>query len=105
MHVRFTQIKERVSVAPGNSLLAKAVSCAVSVVKADHVQGGAATSHVRREISISERPFLVNRFVTFLLDCTFGKMILPRLKSSIPAGFCKLNHRWSLFQRKLCILG
>ena len=91
---------------PGNSLLAKAVSCAVSVVKADRVQGGAVTSHVRREISIqSERPFLVNRFVTFLLDCTFGKMILPRLKSSIPAGFCKLNRRWSLFQRKLCILG
>ena len=87
------------SAAPGNLLLAKAVSCAVSVVKADCVQGGATTSHVRRET------FLVNRFVTFLLDCTFGKMILPRLKSSIPAGFCKLNHRWSLFQRKLCILG
>ena len=32
-------------------------------------------------------------------------MILPRLKSSIPAGFCKLNRRWSLVQRKLCILG
>ena len=33
-------------------------------------------------------------------------MLAPiiRLKSSIPAGFCKLNHHWSLFQRKLCIL-
>ena len=98
MHVRFTQIKERVTAAPGNSLLAKAVSCAVSVVKADRVQSGAATSHVRWEISISER------FVTFLLDCTFGKMILPRLKSSIPAGFCKLNRRWSLFQRSSVFL-
>ena len=28
----------------GYSLLAKAASCAVSVVKADHVQGGAATT-------------------------------------------------------------
>ena len=66
MHVRSMQIKERVAAAPDNSLLAKAVSCAVSVVKADRVQGGAATNHVRREISISERPFLVNRFVTFV---------------------------------------
>ena len=36
-----------------DSLLAKAVSCAFSVVKSDHVQGGAATSRVRREIGIS----------------------------------------------------
>ena len=36
-----------------DSLLAKAVSYTVSVVKADHVQGGAATNRVRREISIS----------------------------------------------------
>jgi len=33
MHIRFTQIKERVAAAPDYSLLAKAVSCAVSVVK------------------------------------------------------------------------
>ena len=26
----------------------------------------------------------------------FGKMILPHLKSSIPAGFCKLNRHWSV---------
>ena len=46
----------------GDSLLAKAVSSAVSVVKANHVQGGAATNHVRRELSIIfcgyQRPFL-----------------------------------------------
>ena len=48
-----------------------------------------------------QRPFLVNWFVTFLLNCMFGTMIQPRLKSSIPA---ELNHPWSLFQRKLCIL-
>ena len=62
--------------APGYSLLAKAVSSAVSVVKADRVQGGAATNRVQREVSVSvatrvatmQRPFLVNRFVfvTFL---------------------------------------
>ena len=33
--------------------LAKAVLSAVSVVKADRVQGGAATNRVRREISVS----------------------------------------------------
>ena len=47
MHVRF---KERVT---ADSLLGKAVSCAISVVEADRVQGGAATKRVRREISIS----------------------------------------------------
>ena len=50
MHVCFTQIKERVAAAPGYLLLAKAVSCAVSVVK---VQGGAATNHLRREMGVS----------------------------------------------------
>ena len=53
MHVRFTQIKERVAAAPGYLLLAKAVSCAVSVIKADCVQGRAATNRVQREISVS----------------------------------------------------
>ena len=65
--------------APGYSLLAEAVSCTVSVVKADCVPGGASTNRVRREVNIIfygyQRPFLVNQFVTFLLDCTFGKMI------------------------------
>ena len=50
MHVRFTQIEERVVAAPGYSLLAKTVSCAISV---DLVQGGAATSRVQREIGVS----------------------------------------------------
>ena len=36
-----------------DSLLGKAAWCAVSVVKADRVQGGATTNCVRREISIS----------------------------------------------------
>ena len=36
-----------------DSLLGKAASCAVSVVKADRVQGRAATNRVRKEISIS----------------------------------------------------
>ena len=54
MHVCFTPIKERVTATPGDPLLAKVVSCAVSVVKADHVQGGATTNcRVRWEISIS----------------------------------------------------
>ena len=35
-----------------DSLRGKAVSCAVSVVKADRVQGGAATNRVRRERNI-----------------------------------------------------
>ena len=38
---------------PSDLLLAKAVSCTVSVVKLDRVQGGAATNTVRREISMS----------------------------------------------------
>ena len=81
--------------APGDSLLAKAV---LSVVKADSVQGGGTKSMYEREISILWLPMTLfgNQIVTFLLDCTFGKMILPRLKSSIPAGFFKLNRLWSL---------
>ena len=38
MHVHFTQIKKRVAAAPGDLLLAKAVSSGISVVKADLVQ-------------------------------------------------------------------
>ena len=37
---------------PGKLLFVKALSCAVSVVKAGHVQAGAATSCVQREISV-----------------------------------------------------
>ena len=77
-----------------DSLLGKAVSCAVSVVKVDRAQIEAGTNFVRGGkyfCGCPERPTLANRFVTFLLGCTFGKMILPPLKSTIPAGFCKLN--------------
>ena len=45
--------RERVTAAPSDLLHAKALSCEVSVVKADHVQGGATTNRVQREISIS----------------------------------------------------
>ena len=91
--------------APGDLLLAKPVPCTISVVKANRVQGGAATNCVRREICISVSIPMALFGKSFLSDCTFGKMILPHLKSSIPAGFCKLKCRWSLFERKLCILG
>ena len=37
---------------PSDFLFAKALLCAVSVVKGDHVQGGATTSRVQRKISV-----------------------------------------------------
>ena len=43
MHIK---IKERVTAAQGDSLLAKAVSRVVSVAKVDCVQGGATTNCV-----------------------------------------------------------
>ena len=46
------QINERMAVAPGDLLLAKVVSCAVSVVKVDCVQGRAATNSVRMEYNM-----------------------------------------------------
>ena len=57
---------------PGKLLFGKALSCAVSVVKACHVQDGAATSCVQREISVFygyKRAFLANQFVTFECKC------------------------------------
>ena len=60
-------------------MLAKAVSLPISVVKADSVQGEGTKNRVRREISIVG--YQRARFVMFLLDCVFGKMILPYLKS------------------------
>ena len=36
--------------------------------------------------------------------CWTVHLVLPHLRSSISAGFCKLNRLWGLFQRKLCIL-
>ena len=46
-------IKERVAAAPGYSPLPKAVTSAVSVAKADRVQGKATTNRVRRAMSVS----------------------------------------------------
>ena len=53
----------------GKSLFSKALYCAVSVVKAGHVQDGAAASSLQREISGTG--LLANRFVTFLFECKF----------------------------------
>ena len=39
--------------APGYSLLAKAVSCAILLYKANCVQGGPATNRIRREVNVS----------------------------------------------------
>ena len=96
MHVCFTQIKKRVAAAPGYSLLAKAVSCAVSVVTADCVQGGAATNRVQREISVSVATGVATNSCFWQIDLLpfyVWKMTLPHLKS-IPAGFYKLNCRY-----------
>ena len=78
----------------GDSPFAEALSCVISVVKADRIQDGTATSCVCREISVSvatNRPFWQIDLLPFCLTVCFGKMILPRLKSSILAGFCELN--------------
>ena len=77
--------------ASGDLLLAKALLCAISVVKADFVQGEANTAMYEARYSISLATngpvWYVNRYVTFLFESTFGKMILPRLKSSVLARF------------------
>ena len=96
--------KER---APEIPHFAKALSHATSVVKADLVQGGATTSRVNERYVFLWLPTaLVGKSICYyFFDLTFGKMILSCLKSSIPAGFLKLNCHWSIFQKKLCILG
>ena len=56
MHVRFMQMSERVALKwlllRVILLFAKALLCAVSVVKGDRVHGGATTSRVQREIRV-----------------------------------------------------
>ena len=90
MHVCFTQIKERVAAASGYSLLAKAGTSAVSVVKADHVQGGVCT---KRDTEVFL--WLLVLLLTALFDklichlSTFGKMILAPLKSIIARVYLK----------------
>ena len=79
--------------ASGYSLLAKAVTSAVSVVKADLVQGGACTkrdTEVFLWLLVLLLTALFGKSICHL--STFGKMILVHLKS-IPARFYKLNRR------------
>ena len=70
MHVHFMQMSmsERVAASPGNSLLAKALLCTLSGVKAGRVQDRAATSRVCREMCKCfcgyQWAFLINRIVT-----------------------------------------
>ena len=79
--------------ASGYSLLAKAVTSAVSVVKVDRVQGRACTkrdTEVFLWLLVLLLTALFGKSICYL--STFGIMILAHLKS-IPAGFCKLNCR------------
>ena len=100
MHVHFMEVKER---APDDSRFAKALSCAAFVEKGRSCSRQSCYELREVSISVATIGLLGKRFVTALFDCTLVKMILPRLKSSL-AGFCKLNHCWNLFQRKLCII-
>ena len=56
MHVHFTHIKNSVTATLGDLLLAKAESCADSVVKANRVQGRAATT-VYKDSVATNGPF------------------------------------------------
>ena len=83
-------MKKRVTV---DSLLAKAVSCAVSVVKFDRVQNGAATNRVRREISISVPALAMRLDVQFVLFSTFTEFanVIYKTKMSIVHIQCLLR--------------
>ena len=65
MHVHFMQMSERVALKwlllRVVLLFAKALLCAVSVVKGDRVHGGATTSCVQREIRV---------FLWLSIECT-----------------------------------
>ena len=76
-----------VAASPGKSLFGKALSCAVSVVKASHIQDGATTSCVQRQRSVfmaMNGPFWPADLLPFL---SFEKIILPCLNSSILVVF------------------
>ena len=94
---------------PGKSLFGKLLLYTVSVVKVGHLQDGATTSCIHKEIlsrfMSTNRPFWQIDLLLFCLRVSFEEMILPCLKSSILVVFCKSNCRWTLFQRKLCSLG
>ena len=51
-HANEQECRSDVAASPGKLPFGKALSCAVSVVKAGHVQNGAATSFLRREVSV-----------------------------------------------------
>ena len=79
---------------PGKLLFGKALSCAISVVKAGHVQGGATKLCVQRVISVfmaTNRPLWQINLLPFCLSVSFEEMILPRLKCNILVHvvFCK----------------
>ena len=90
MHIHFTQMSKRVVASLGDSLFVKALSCAVSVVKADRIK--TELLQVQMEISVSvatNRLLWQIDLLPFCLTVSFRKMILPRLKTStcIVAGF------------------
>ena len=51
-HANVRESSSEMATSSGNSLFAKALSCAVSVVKANHIQDGAATNCAQRDISV-----------------------------------------------------
>ena len=66
MHVRFTQMSERVAAFPGNSLFAMTLPCAVSVAKVNCYKP---CTKGDKCFCGYQWAFLGNRFVTFLFDC------------------------------------
>ena len=70
------------------SLVNKALLCAVSVIKAGHVQDGATTSSIQRKMAMNGQIDLL----PFCLTVSFEEMILPRLKNSILVVFCTSNY-------------
>ena len=74
-------MKERVATSLGDLLFAKAfVAFLLIIFKRDCYKLGGKFFYGYQWV------FLVNRFVTFLFDCTFVKMILTRLKSQNSAS-------------------
>ena len=91
MLVHITQIKKRVAAALGYSLLAKAVLCAVSVVK-----GGLCSRPSRyKPCTKSNKCFCgysCGYKWPFLADLLPFHIWKNDTATSILAGFCKLNH-------------
>ena len=96
MRVRFTQMSGSGALKwwANLCLVNKALLCAVSVIKAGHVQDGATTNSIQREVSVfmaTNGNFWQIDLLPFCLSVSFEEMILPRLKSSILLVFCKSN--------------